>query len=1071
MAEIDGQIEYTPEQLQEIERIIAFVTDQEKISHEPVQEERAVSGAEIPAEDIYRGEPEDLDLPTGDLDGLSIEDFPEKKVSKEFSPEEDISTGEIPAAEASVEDELSGFDIDAEPQVKKEPAGETVEDITDLVRDIEEPVSAEDMFAEGEIQGETTTDKGAAKKPRSPLEELEALTDGEPESLEFADLAEKTVGEKTGMKEAEPSFEDMDLGDLAASAEPSKTEGVSLDRTSDTDIPDLSDISLSEPANVKEADTSDIPDIDFSDIGMAEEKPAGTVVEEELPEPAIEPEPEMESVPEPAAKKGKAPSGIDDVESFHMDDFDIDAETSSAGRGPAEESLIIEPLDEEEEVRPLKKNKKEKAAPAEEPGEPGEEISDRDFRRLKKAILLFSPPVVHSIRDTIINDRLPGEDTRKLVAMILDGKSENAVRKFLEKKLKITIAAGGARGNKILASRPEYTREGMERQKRVLDFTRKAIIAAGITFLSTILLYQYVYKPIMAKHTIKKGVALIMTPGDYAETARNFTEAERLFDYSEDNYKKDYIWGYNAYGRAYIDRREPKEYMRALRKFDAAFKIAPRSILTLNNLGYLYSRMPDSVYRLIPADEIKKYYREGEEWESKSQLLVSIDFFRRVLVLDKENIDAMVGIGNAYFYQGQYEKARKYYEDILKVDRKSVVGHAGLLNLYIETDNFPKVTQIHFRARDLKILPELPSALLAKLAGYYLDKRRSDKTNVRIDYGVQSPRLVDDEDNTDPAVESVLKALNQKDPEYPPLQYQYARFARVNNNLKVMERHLEKAIKLEPNYFAALHLLGEYYYDTRDPVKAYQNLDKATKAWNNPPEFTQDPFYKETEEIGHTYAVMGNIFYYFFDKVRFNYGSLGDETVDEDMEKLANYGIAREKYETAVKAKYESPELWYNLGRIYYLNQDYGAALDQWGHLYEDFARNPQIMFALGNAFYHVGNIDAARGEYLKLSSVFEYEAERIRRPDPIQQNHTMIYETLSATYNNLGAIYQKLDRFDRSSISYWKSIEFAGRLGGDNEFARVNLARSYREDKRIEPILDENIPYSLPYYREDMRK
>jgi tetratricopeptide (TPR) repeat protein len=82
----------------------------------------------------------------------------------------------------------------------------------------------------------------------------------------------------------------------------------------------------------------------------------------------------------------------------------------------------------------------------------------------------------------------------------------------------------------------------------------------------------------------------------------------------------------------------------------------------------------------------------------------------------------MLGIGNAYFYQGQYAQAKKYYEDILKVDKNSVIGYSGLLNLYVERDSFPMVATLHAEIREKNMLPDLPSPLLSKLAGYYLDK-------------------------------------------------------------------------------------------------------------------------------------------------------------------------------------------------------------------------------------------------------------------------------------------------------------------------------------------------------------
>ena len=63
----------------------------------------------------------------------------------------------------------------------------------------------------------------------------------------------------------------------------------------------------------------------------------------------------------------------------------------------------------------------------------------------------------------------------------------------------------------------------------------------------------------------------------------------------------------------------------------------------------------------------------------------------------------------------------------------------------------------------------------------------------------------------------------------------------------------------------------------REPVKAYEILNRAIKAADNPPEFTREDFYKETESTGKSYALLGNIFYYYFDKVQMRYGDLEDE--------------------------------------------------------------------------------------------------------------------------------------------------------------------------------------------------
>ena len=129
----------------------------------------------------------------------------------------------------------------------------------------------------------------------------------------------------------------------------------------------------------------------------------------------------------------------------------------------------------------------------------------------------------------------------------------------------------------------------------------------------------------------------------------------------------------------------------------------------------------------------------------------------------------------------------------------SEIGYSGLLNLYIERNVFEKVIDVHAQLADKKMMDEVPSALLAKLASYYLDKQKSATVNVRIDYGVQSPRFKDADDNIFPAVSGVLEALNKRDKDYPPLHLQYARLNKAQNNLKLMKIHLEKAIKLSEN--------------------------------------------------------------------------------------------------------------------------------------------------------------------------------------------------------------------------------------------------------------------------------
>ena len=72
-----------------------------------------------------------------------------------------------------------------------------------------------------------------------------------------------------------------------------------------------------------------------------------------------------------------------------------------------------------------------------------------------------------------------------------------------------------------------------------------------------------------------------------------------------------------------------------------------------------------------------------------------------------------------------------------------------------------------------------------------------------------------------------------------------------------MKRYLERGVELSPEYYEALHFLGEYYYNINRPVDAYKYLKKAEKVYTNQPKFTRDEFYKKLVTIGKTYSIFG----------------------------------------------------------------------------------------------------------------------------------------------------------------------------------------------------------------------
>lgn len=1073
MGDSETKLNHSPEEVAEIERILSVLdTETSRPTVVPsgiVRTATIQASAEPPADDIdFSGDGDELGVIEDDISPPKSESF------------EEIGDDSIDIIDSG--DDIEPLDITSDLEMVEEPADDF------SLEDIGEPFTPADITPPAAAAGGST------------LDQLTSLTQDEPDSVDIQDIvrSDDYLGDDQPLREFKPAAEKM----LAAQADDMPTfddsdmfsgdtgEGKVELGAGETEAPELDSLSLSDPSEIQEGSLSDIPDIDLDGISST------TDLDESMPEipdgnitsadedlisldgmDDFSPQPAAEKASSKAAPVSKKPVRKDPVESFDIDSIDEDfGEDIKAAVDDSDDHFEIEPLDDDFDTPPPSKKADKTPAPAQQVKTQDKqhdtlELSERDLRKLKKAILLFSTGVRHSVKDTVIHDRLPEDEVRELVDMIISGKSESSIKSFLESRLgeKITDEPEASR-RRIITSRPEYTREGFERQQRIMKRTRIFGASALAAFMLTILSYQFIYKPIMAKRTIKKGVSLILASRntDYAQKNLNLKQAEDLFKYVDENYAKDYLYGYNSYGRAYFTI---KHYTDSIQKLNSAFRINPHHVETLNNLGYFYSRVPDEKFGEIKPRVMEWYYKDPDKKPLKTKLEISIDFYTRVLIKDKKNITALFGIGNAYFYNGEFLKAKKYYEDILKVDPDSIVGYSGLLNLFIERDVFTQVVQLHSDMRDKKILNEVPSPLLAKTADYYIGKSTAKGINARVDFGVQSPRFIDQNDKIYPAVRSILDALNKRDKDYPPLQLNYARLALLENNYEAMKRHIDKAIGLSKNYFAAHQMLGEFHYHMNEPVRAYESLHRALGAYNNPPEFTEEDFYKETETIGKTHFVMGNIFYYFFDRVKVRQGSLDNEIIEEEAEKMDNYGIAQKKYEEAINEKFESPELRYNLGRIYYVNKGWEKALEQWLYLYDDFAEAPELMLSLGNAFYHNGNINAAKGEYLKLIASYEYDAETIKVPKQGDSNHYKIYMSLSTAHNNLAAVYQDLDSENKSVVNYWKSIDYAQRLGRENEYARVNINRAFKGGRKIEPIIDESIPYSIKYYKEDMRK
>ena len=1056
MREIDGKIEYTPEELQEIERILGYIS-QETQGHLPANKIPVDAGIGIKerTDDAFE---KDIETPYDEDTDIrqKREDYPEEMemLGQEMVEEDDYQDEQEEAVE--------------EPEEKFEKS-EKIEDITDFITEIKEESkegTPEETFEEIPLEKISTREELPEEHFEIPEEKdiSESAGSDIPEETDFdlESLAEEFEKHQYEEEPIEKEEKSTPLKTEVSEIEETEEPAIDEDLLKEIGSSDLTEFEIEKPqkSHIQEKETFDL---DTSELSPTEEIDAkskiSAQVEDKFPdidfagldEIKVDSETPVKSVSD-KIHEADLSTDLDKIQDLFTDEkppeFSLDTEMKPGMKPAAKEWDVPPPQQKEDEI----------------------DLTDSELKKLNKVIQFFHPNLTKIVKDVILNDLLPGKETRELVEMLLSGTPEEDIKSYLEKKLnrKIDISARGhVEGRRVITARPEYTKEGRERQTRLYKTTGVFAAAAVILTVIGVLLYQNVYIPVMAKRYINEGVSLIKKPGvPVIQKQKDYKKAEEIFNNVNDNYIKDYLYGYHSYARAYFQN---KEYDYALDKLNKAYDLNPLNVDTLNNLGFFYSKLPAQNFEKIKP-QLKNYYYNKIKpvGPVDKQIDVAIDFYRKAISVDPKNISALYGIGNAYTNQGEFAKARQFYENILAVDKESVVGYSGLLNLFIERDALPEIISIHSDLGNKEKLSELPSALLAKLASYYLSKKRTDEKNIRIDYGVQSSLIKDFNDNPYPAVKNVLNALAAKDMEYPPLFLQFARLSKEENNLNLMKRNLLTALEKDSNYFAAHILLAEYYYVTNDPVEAYKSSKKALQAFLSPPEFTNDDFYYETEKIGTAYAIIGNIFYY-ADKMKLRFGDeFEDGNSQEKSDELANYSIAQDKYEKAIAENYKSAEVFYNLGRIYYLKNQFDKAAMSWLNLYEDYTAEPELSFALGNAFYHQNNLEAGKGEFMKVISNFESKADNITQVIPARTEHVRIYQTLASAYNNLGAVYQLQNNESKCNISYWKAIDYAKKLDRENEFARVNLARAFKPTREnVRPILDENIAASVDSYKE----
>ncbi|MEQ9364914.1 MAG: hypothetical protein RIF32_11755 [Leptospirales bacterium] len=481
-----------------------------------------------------------------------------------------------------------------------------------------------------------------------------------------------------------------------------------------------------------------------------------------------------------------------------------------------------------------------------------------------------------------------------------------------------------------------------------------------------------------------------------------------------------------------------------------------------------------------------------------------------------DDVEAIAGIGQVYYNQGNFAAAAREYEKIIEKSPMEIKGHAGLLNTYIElykAKGDPRlVLAKHREIRKLGLEEDLPIYLSTKLAGFYID---IDEDELRIQYQVDPVDALSGlniKDNAAHLLELVFQKEEERDGQtivgsrYGEAFYQRGRFLmRQKESLRALKQ-FQNAHNFDKRHYLAVNAIGEYYKDLRDFDRAAPYFEEAARiyarfqstAGNRPEDETL-----LAGDYGKIFYNLGSLIFLrnagFSNDARIGFPDTriypdrgrGPETV-ENQNRRRELLRAREYFTRALQEDLSGQaaraHLTYWTGWIDYVSGDFETALRQWEAVDPVYSNSdPVLLIARGNSYFYTDQLRAALGNYLKLESDFERLANEIERPDQQNDEQRYIFLSLAAIYNNIGAVYEKeyIELKDRGGAEqdlreleqnalryYYNAIESARKMSLDNEIARTNvqLAFKYGAAGEVrEPLIDDWVPPVLHNLREEI--
>jgi tetratricopeptide (TPR) repeat protein len=794
------------------------------------------------------------------------------------------------------------------------------------------------------------------------------------------------------------------------------------------------------------------------------------------------------------------------------------------------------------------------------------EISDAQLNALRYTVKSFSPAVRQSVIETLLGNKLGKSDAGELIKKLVQGNAENEVKTFLEDKLGKKL--GEARGKKeadrkVIVSRPQYTESGIESRKKLVNITKFAIVAVPIFLVVVGVTYFFGIKKYLYHRDINQGKELIMSQ---SFTGSDIPKAEKYFDKALERYPESseaYLQFADAYrrqglyenafeklfGKVSINpekkaiRYEDREINHAqdiwslLKKVPIIrYKDNDKKVLYVNDIpcniqkkgAYILSHLDKNKDEAIVLYALGDFHSSPARKFSRSPYRnnrLGIDYYNRILnfksttpVFQREKFisAAILGIGNIYYNNEDFNRAHDYFEKIIRKDPYDVDAQTGMMKTLIkmyespmyQTSNDPRliIQQHSLIKHTYKIEKKLPMFILAKLASFYIDL--PDKDDLRIEYNTSPTDKVNNKSLKSRA-EELLNIMYNKTEEdmygnkisgktFAEGYYQRGRYFRnVVKEYRMAMTQFEYAFKYDPNHFMALNDRAEILMELNDYEGAKKHLllaeEKITDAFlDNLGDRPEDETLLEADRGIVTFNLAKTMYLSrvknldsSYDWLRIqetgkfkNSGEYGKEALITMLDQVDMYLDKAE--DEGLKSDLAKSELSYYRGWINYVKSDYAKALYHWQSISPQWDNKmPNLELAKSYALYYMGiknTNDQRRYMETSLSHLYYLQgkysplAENVARPAEANKTHETIFSKMAIIENNMGAIFEVMGEEEKALMHYQKSIEYSKKINKENEIAHLNIRLSF---KRSDLDVNEKFPLIMdfisPYLKDNV--